>query len=70
MNDVPEPRYRTILRVLRVGLIGIGGLVFWFGDRFLRELWHLSFSASLMGWVAALGVIIVLAVLLSGLINS
>jgi len=50
--------------------MGSAGLIFWFGDRALREFWHFPSSTSLMAWAAALGAVIVLAVLLTSLIDS
>jgi len=32
---------------------------FWFGDRALREIWHLSFFASLMIWGGVLGTLVI-----------
>lgn len=38
---------------------GILGMFFLFGDRALREFWHMSFWGSLIVWAGALGVVVI-----------
>jgi hypothetical protein len=66
-NGQNEDHPRALLATLRRVVLGIGGLIFLFGDRALREFWHPSFSSSLMIWACALGIVVICLVGLSGL---
>lgn len=70
MEKNEPPARNSLFRAFRSVIAGTGALIFLFGDRFLREIWHVSFLTSIIIWVGALGILLILGIILSHLCDS
>ena len=59
-----NPLHRVLYIALRNVIAGIGALVFLFGDRFLREICHLSFLTSIIIWGCTLSTLLIAGVVI------
>lgn len=66
----PETPKRRVLKVLSNIFFGAVGMLFFFGDRALREFWHFSFWASVIIWAGVLGVIVISGVVVYHLLDG